>query len=1049
MPGGSARLRLRCFLEGVEVPIIAIQVMALPNAPLMAALQVPPVAEGTRILPRTLVHAFFLDFYEDESPFVSTERVSTTAPERSPTAYEQALRRRRAEPGQRGDWGTGRDDGTDDLNERYKLLFVGEVVGFEWTKSASRRSLVLQCADLSNYWDYAYQWTNTGIFGPGLKALFAGGSTNLFTDFLSSNAEVLTNLLRTRSITFPKLGGLAGGIIRLIEAIGGSFHHERKITGQNVFFTLAELRLHITQMIAAVEDDPTASRLLGVQGYGGLFSRLLGGLGGQTSIRKSINALSGIIFHEMYAQPCPLYEPGTEGTVTGRVRRKLSDDPALAFVPSVAERVKTSLERLKVELAELDAPSDRQGAGALRQALAARLEHAGRHLSGAISRLGQLGAPGPRGLLTAARERIHKARALVRTRFSPGDVASTARILVELDRAIDALGRTARLTVVVTPKKSARPARLNQQIFRPDVWFSAPPRSNVLFPEQYESLQYRRQFLEEPTRLLLKTNDEFFGEDELFDRYYFAPKSRSLSQDKTKLQRLLQNDLLEHEILTGILPVFEKMGELNIFAARGGVTRGRGGEVGLAQRSANFVYFKYRFAARQMQVRARFNPYVAVGFPGLIIDKYVDQGTLELYQELLQKEGRPTRDITKLLGTHFLANFTQVTHTVSQDQGATEIVASYPRQPEEGVEFLGATERGEVTVTARFDEDVLRTTDVAALFAPRALSTGPSLGRVVRVTEVTDLYRGPGGSREGALSTKALLLFGGEASRLPRRAEERLKARVPVGFAVDARTLSASVRRELGIGEEGVLQASAARLGERGAAQPVRIRAFRIEEEVPRFRQEQVELPAEEYIRPGWYGDVWHPASIGRAYETFFRTGAITDPHEVSDPGGGRARAAGGAATDALAESLGASGLGDPRIDAPAVFSLREGASVEQAVAFIVATYSRIKQEGFDVDEFIRAYTWRPIASMVDLFGTSDLALSADGSEVVSGIEGFHSRAFGPFSDLFGLVTPEIESVVGIERGSRAALHGDTRKMKQEAVKDFVSALGFARAILG
>ena len=64
MAAHAQRLKLRLFLEGIEVPIVSIQLQGLPNAPLMASIQVPPIPEGTRLLPRTLAHVFFLDPYE-------------------------------------------------------------------------------------------------------------------------------------------------------------------------------------------------------------------------------------------------------------------------------------------------------------------------------------------------------------------------------------------------------------------------------------------------------------------------------------------------------------------------------------------------------------------------------------------------------------------------------------------------------------------------------------------------------------------------------------------------------------------------------------------------------------------------------------------------------------------------------------------------------------------------------------------------------------------------------------------------------------------------
>jgi hypothetical protein len=83
---------------------------------------------------------------------------------------------------------------------------------------------------------------------------------------------------------------------------------------------------------------------------------------------------------------------------------------------------------------------------------------------------------------------------------------------------------------------------------------------------------------------------------------------------------------------------------------------------------------------------------------------------------------------------------------------------------------------------------------------------------------------------------------------------------------------------------------------------------------------------------------------------------------------------------------------------------------------------------------------------MVDLFGTSDLTLSTDGQTVTSGVEGFMSRAFGPYSDLFGLVAPAISNIVGIQRGSAAAQRADTRNRKQQAVIAYIQALQYSRA---
>lgn len=1041
----GTRLRLRLFLEGIEVPIISANIRSAPNSPTAASLQIPPLAEGTRFFPRTLVHVFFLDLYEQESPLVRKVEVSTPD-KRSPTSHEKALKERNAPSAEPTEGVQSQVQGLRDIdNSRYKLLFGGEIVGFQWTKNSSQRSLVLQCMDWSNYWDYAYQWSNTGIFGPGIKAVFSGGATNLFTDFLSSKGSVITRIVSSgRCNSFPKLRGLSAGIIRLIEAVGGSYYPRpasdeanatvKKFAGQNIFFSIAELRLHITHMLAAFEDDPTSAKILRRQGYAGMFNRVLGNLGGQVSIRKSINALTGVMFHETFGQPCPMYKPGLGGTVSGRVRTKLKDDPSLAPIVFAGEQAAQGLKDIKqsMRIFETASAEVRAAAGDVRSSNLIKLGQIKRLVDQGLVVARQKKAPQQAQSILSKSARFISAAIPSLQRWRPdGPPKAKESFEKQVDQATNQLETLATLTVSKTKPSQAQPARLNQHILRPDIWFGSPPRCNVLFPEDYDTVTYARSFLQEPTRFMLKTNDEFFGEDFLFDKFYFAPQAGSVAKDKARLRDMLKNDLLDHELFTGILPVFEKMGEFNVFAARSG-TQKNTSKVGFAQRSANFLYFKHRFAARQMQVSGRFNPYIAVGFPGLVIDKYADAVTIQTYNGLLEKENeRRSRNSASLLtpsrvlGTNFLANFTEVSHHISQVEarGRTEINCSYARQPDESVEFLGSIAEKQ-TVRKRQDKDALRATDVASLNAPKLGSIGPMGGKIVNVTDVTSQYARASGT------SKPLPLFG----RTSRAQGGQLKApRVQVGVPTSGAALgSPDVSTLTG-----------------GSSVPVVFRAFRVDEEVPRFKREEIDLPAEEFIRPGWYGDVWNTANIGKVYEDFFGIGSITDPQQVRDSSIGSGPVVNQPLADATAEAAQAQSADDPRRLAPAIIALDEKASIQQAVDFLLLTYSFARLSGADVDQFIRSYTWRPIATMVDMLGTSDLRFSTNGETVESGFEGFHSRAFGNYDNLFGLTGPDIEDILGIKRGSTASQKADTRKRKYEAVQAYASALLFSRGLLG
>jgi hypothetical protein len=293
----------------------------------------------------------------------------------------------------------------------------------------------------------------------------------------------------------------------------------------------------------------------------------------------------------------------------------------------------------------------------------------------------------------------------------------------------------------------------------------------------------------------------------------------------------------------------------------------------------------------------------------------------------------------------------------------------------------------------------------------------------------------------------------------------------------------------------------------------VEFRAFRIVEQIGAFRTENVELPPEDLTFPPWYGEHYRTNRIGGLYAYYFGTGAITDPLFVLEPGAdpaqfdgtaasesaeetddaGRARAASIAFINTFAEIIRAS-IGTPDsppppgdstapeldageaagppgdVEAPPDTGLIAHVSarspIAEATEEIVRAYSQVKTRHFDVHEFIRSYTWRPIASMVDLFGTANLEIN-DRGEVVRGREGFHSRAFGDYDDLRQLVNTSDgsrpQTILGLttrdpdetsddtdsSRDTNIAARLDTRKEKRIAVLKYLFQLGASCGVLG
>jgi hypothetical protein len=1045
MSATGQRLRLRLFLEGIEVPVIAAQITSQPNSPLQAAIQIVPHHLATKFYPRTLVHLYFLDFFEQANPLLAQRPAGNPGDPKAqdPTAYEQGKQRTQNQSGV-GQAESNSSFLQDAANTRYKLCFVGEIVGFQWSKNQSKRSVVLQCLGLSNYWDYAYQFNNTDLFGPGLKALFSGGSTNLLTDFLTTPAEVITSLLHQTSIQYPALKGLLGGIVRVLESIGGSYYYEKTFSGQNVFFSLAELRLHITQCITAFDQDDTGARLLSAGGWDSLFGRVLGGLGEQVSIRDVMNSINATIFHETYDQPCPMYMPGSGGTVNGLGRQKLKNIPNLQVfyqaalgadqeltqqqqditAPATVVGDPNSTDLLTLSQQTLQAEAEKSGTA--KNSLLLRMQNLSQSLRNNGTHAMRLGINDIYGAFQAASSAINQAITLVKKNWAPGQgpgkVASSINNF--LSQAQTQVQKVENLEVNTIKQSKAIPSRLQSSILRPDIWFGAPPKCNVLFPDNYHTVQFQRMFLQEPTRFLLKTNDEFFGEDELFDSFYFAPKIRTVKGQKGTLDALFNNDIFSHELFTGILPIFEKMGEFNIFAVRSGTVDSTIPKIGLAQRSTNFLYFKHRYSTRQMSISAKFNPYIAAGFPGLVIDKYIDLQSIAQIQALMQKRGQPTPEQQAFLGTHYLGDFSVVQHTIDQRQGRTDIQATFARQHDEISKFLGPIESD--TQVMQQTGTVSRDTVVAALQQPPLGGVGPNFGKITQAVDVTSAYAAPSGS---VATAQQLPLYRGP--RDPNT--ETLGLLVPVGVPLVAGDLGPEITALVG-----------------SASASVTFRAFKVTEQVPQYRSKTVDIPPEEYIRPGWYGDVWRPQKIGQTYQFYFNTGSVVDANQLSLPQGiSQPGAVDPQTQDAISQASNATSGDNQSLQNLLLLTLQQGATIEQAVDFLVTTYSYAKIIGAGIDKFTQTYTWRPIATMVDMFGSSDLKFSPDGSRTVSGVEGFHSRAFGPYDDLFTLVTPSIESILGIKKTSVARQTGDVRGPRFRAVADYVTALQFSRGLLG
>ncbi len=1175
-------LGLRLFLEGVEIPVVSATVQCQKNAPATASIQIPANDYALDLRPRTLVHLFCYDLYNGVPP---QEMVSVGGPGVRVQQREQGV-----DPELEGLFpperfeSTDEQDATDLDNSNWKLLFGGEVVGFHFSKAPGTRAIVLQCLDWSSYWDIAYQYQVSGfsLGGGGIRAAFTGASTSVFNDFLEGSGDVVVNLMSRPPRSYPTLRGtLLGALVHIIEAIGGVYFGRRAVRGVNDFFSLAEMRLHLTQMVGANPYRQTDEvRLLRARGFGSLFRRSLSGLGKLVSVRAVLMALQRYIFHEIIPITTPRYIPPlTDPNLPRYETLGIEEDEETRPIARAASRIKARCQELidrqqaSTDSRQARRQSDRRGG------LRVEIRRLNRICQQAARRARRVGLQG--GNYTSFSEffgipEVSRAFAVASTRFNlvlestnrgqrpdvrtntffPPDSRSAEDVIrlltaiaTDMQQVLDSRHRR---RVQRRTSQPDPPPRLITQLYRPDIWMVAPPRCNVIFPELYSSFNYARDFNREVTRLLLRTHSAFFGSDVLFDGFYMAP-SRLLGQRRQRQitrGRSSENfdapvhvvrDLMEHELFTGIIPTFERMSDLNLHALRGGAVEINGTRVGYAQLAANHIFFQYRFKSRQLMYSGKFNPYVAFGFPMLIIDKYLDVDQIRNgeydhaiaarlalavregegdtrppqseFSELREADQARVREIfTELItnrpNTHFLGTPESMTHMVSaQSGGTTQIQMGYARTTNERTEFMGDNVGRSRRV--RRTRNVRQSTEVAALEAPRVGSRGFRGGEIVEVTDITDRYT----RRQRRLRSTNRTATGQQryigGTRLPLYVPDRLftgRRRRGTTVLVGVEQAAASYGPEVValVGTGGSSQSSIADANET----LVTFRAYRVVEELGVYRRSEQEMAPEDLTFPPWYGEHYRTQNIGGLYSYFFGTGAITDATTFLPPGqrppanfdGGTISGESPASDRSQAiqfiqrfsqivagavagedqppqpgasstpepggESLGPAGEpADPEVEG-ALAQVRARSAIGEATEEIVRAYSAVKLGNFDVHQFIRAYTWRPIATMVDLFGTANLEINENG-EVVRGVEGFHSRAFGDFDDLRQLVGPgegnRPQTILGLStadpdesgddetasRDQRIAARMDTRKEKRIPVIRYLSALMNQQGIVG
>lgn len=1108
-------LQLRLFLEGEEVPVIAAQVSISTNAPAAASIQIVPLDEGMDFLPRTMVHLFFLDSFESR----------TSAPD------------------------AGSRNEQDRLNiaflDNYKLLFSGEVIGFQFVQIPSSRAIVLQCLDFSSYWDTAHA---TALeYGPNGNAFTHQGAlrasnTGLFDDIVNTTSDQLVRWISQQPQTpgLTNVSGLAGGVIHMLEMMGGVPQHFR---GVNDFFTIAELRCRILAQITAEENDTTAAGLLRVSVFDEWLRNGLQNAGQQISFRDMLKLLFGYIHYEVVPNPAAKFEPTLPGSTQPRiVTGRLKEHPQAIKALSDISQVKTSLqqysaERDKITLAAV-VRNYKEQLKVIDTNLAT-LQAAKRSLSRDVQR---------------ARSSLSTAINALESNPNPEDTSFIQTVLNALTQVETVITTS---TAVVSSQMGSITTggtqRLRSQIIRPDCFFSPPPRCNVIFPEQYTQLSYDRMFLSEATRSLVLGYNTLVGQDALLADRILAP---SVGVDTellaVKSGREGYRALMKHELHTGIIPRSEWLPNTSSFSAaktdpnKDNKTADR---VSWGRKIALFHFFKYRFGPRQASIGARFNPYMVCGFPALVItrpfiipgvsqtDTSTDQGVIDM----LLSQSRTGANNILLAPSQLLGMVTGLAHNIDQNGGSTSISMSHVRK-HLGVddEFLGVflqsagTTRKRIRVKLRADE-VARSSkqslkDILVKVTPQidpASSSATAMRNLSQITaqQQTTSFDFVSKKKVEAPSTMTFEVLQ-EGSTSPPSDVPPLTSKGPINN-IDKVGLVPNPPGRLTVNSQGVFgriiaievtdatitslatqaatvtpglidlqtvstadqargfQAIAAGGGPSTQAltdamarrkandQSVRSISQQVYTEVVLYEEveiaTEISTPIEEIIRPKWFSNSYSNTEIGRKiYQPFFGVPSIID--EAAFDGLGENTTSSVPPNNVEGETANSeTDLTALKTQLSQEENARARLSIERSVNFISYIYGLVKVKGLDVDDFIRQYANRPIATLPEILGDPDLDLQLDSQGVATPIQvagadgttrtprmGFHSLAVHPkvvdAGNLAGLLTePDLHVQRINNTGEAGAIppEYDVRKAKKDRVRSYIAALSLGPGFRG
>jgi len=249
---------------------------------------------------------------------------------------------------------------------------------------------------------------------------------------------------------------------------------------------------------------------------------------------------------------------------------------------------------------------------------------------------------------------------------------------------------------------------LNYHLIKPDFWYFPPPSCNIIFPDQYTNFSYGRNFLQEPTRMIMRTQamlkstgkrkvKNTYSERNLTSGVIFSTSSYTSSSLKSLAERTYAPDFERFSELTEkgvgykaklysvIMPHEQYVGPNTIFTWEGDMG-GFGSKKARAEYLrifTDYLFWKIYFSARAGSLEMTFSPQVVPGFSTLIMDDMTElpEGQSPYSENGYNPEGS--------FADHHYGYVTSVTHDIGQGGATTRLGLTALRHFEEDIDFDG------------------------------------------------------------------------------------------------------------------------------------------------------------------------------------------------------------------------------------------------------------------------------------------------------------------------------------------------------------------------